>query len=62
MALADSRSCITITDLTDHSRTNMWVVEKFLKGKFEIEDRMIRWGAGEVILTHFFGTQQVLLG
>jgi len=23
MALADSRSCITVTDLTDHSRTNM---------------------------------------
>lgn len=43
MALADSRSCVTVTDVTDHSRTNMWVIEKFLKGKFEVEDRMIRW-------------------
>jgi RNA 3'-phosphate cyclase len=47
MALADGRSCITVTDITDHSRTNMWVIEKFLKGQFEVEDRMIRWEPAE---------------
>jgi RNA 3'-terminal phosphate cyclase (ATP) len=43
MALADSGSRVTVTGVTDHCRTNMWVIEKFAKGKFEIEDGMIRW-------------------
>ncbi len=47
MALAGSGSCVTVADMTSHCRTNMWVIEKFLKGKFEVEDRMIWWKRGE---------------
>lgn len=47
MAMADSGGCVTVTDLTDHCRTNMWVIEKFIEGKFEVEDRMIRWEPGK---------------
>jgi len=43
IALANSGSCVTVSRVTDHCRTNMWVIEKFLKGKFEVEERLIRW-------------------
>ena len=36
MALAASGSRVTVTDITAHCRTNMWVIEKFLPGKFKV--------------------------
>jgi RNA 3'-terminal phosphate cyclase (ATP)/RNA 3'-terminal phosphate cyclase (GTP) len=36
MALAKGKSCIISPVLTNHARTNMWVIEKFLPVKFEI--------------------------
>ena len=36
MALAEGKSEITVSDLTGHVKTNMWVIEKFLDVKFEI--------------------------
>jgi RNA 3'-terminal phosphate cyclase (ATP) len=47
MALADGRSCVTVAEITSHCRTNMWVIEKFLGGKFEVKDHMIRWEPGK---------------
>jgi RNA 3'-phosphate cyclase len=43
IALADSGGCVTVSEITNHCRTNMWVIEKFLKGKFTVVDRMIWW-------------------
>jgi RNA 3'-phosphate cyclase len=43
MALAAGGSCVTVSELTAHCRTNMWVIEKFLDGKFEVEGDLIRW-------------------
>lgn len=43
MALAPGSSCVSVSELTAHCRTNMWVIEKFLDGKFAIENNRIRW-------------------
>jgi RNA 3'-phosphate cyclase len=43
MALAGSGCRVTVAEITAHCRTNMWVIEKFLDGKFEVEDRTICW-------------------
>jgi RNA 3'-phosphate cyclase len=43
MALAAGGSCVTVSELTAHCRTNMWVIEKFLDGKFAVEGNLIRW-------------------
>jgi RNA 3'-phosphate cyclase len=47
MALADSRGSVTVSDITAHCRTNMWVIQKFRSGKFSINDGMIQWEPGE---------------
>jgi len=47
LALAASGSRVTVTDITAHCRTNMWVIEKFLPGKFKVEDRTICFEAGK---------------
>jgi len=43
MALSDGAGCVTVSEITNHCRTNMWVVEKFFKGRFTIMDHVIRW-------------------
>ncbi|HXZ87473.1 MAG TPA: RNA 3'-terminal phosphate cyclase [Candidatus Binataceae bacterium] len=43
MALAPTASRVTVTEVTEHCRTNMWVIEKFVEGRFEVEERMIEW-------------------
>ncbi len=43
LALAQGKSQVTYSEITEHSRTNIWVIEKFLDGKFEIEDDLISW-------------------
>ncbi len=43
MALAPGSSCVTVSELTAHCRTNMWVIEKFLDGRFQAEGNLIRW-------------------
>jgi RNA 3'-terminal phosphate cyclase len=43
MALADGKSRVSVTGITDHCRTNMWAIEKFARGKFEIEVSTILW-------------------
>jgi len=44
MALAPGKSKITVSEITSHCRTNIWVIEQFLdKGKFKIKDNLISW-------------------
>jgi RNA 3'-terminal phosphate cyclase len=47
MALAGSGSSVTVTEITAHCRTNMWVIKKSIEGKFEVEDRTILWKSHE---------------
>jgi RNA 3'-phosphate cyclase len=39
IALAEGESLFTTPKLTNHAKTNMWVINHFLKRKFEIEER-----------------------
>jgi len=43
IALAEGKSLVTVAEITNHCKTNIWVIEKFLEGKFEIEDNQISW-------------------
>ena len=43
MALAGCKSQVTVSEVTDHCKTNIWVIEKFLEGKFEIDGNLISW-------------------
>ena len=45
LALASGKSQITVSEITNHCKTNIWVIEKFLKGKFKIKDNLITWGS-----------------
>ncbi len=43
LALARAKSKIRISEITNHCKTNMWLIEKFIPGKFEIKDHFIFW-------------------
>jgi len=43
LALAEGKSKVLVSEITEHSKTNIWVIEKFLKGKFEIKGNLITW-------------------
>ncbi len=43
LALAKKKSEITVSQITKHCKTNIWTIEKFLKGNFEIEGNLIKW-------------------
>jgi RNA 3'-phosphate cyclase len=43
MALAEGNSKVTVSEITEHCKTNIWVIEKFIKGKFEIRKNLISW-------------------
>jgi RNA 3'-phosphate cyclase len=43
MALASGKSQVTVSEITEHCKTNVWVIEKFLEGKFEIKNNLITW-------------------
>jgi len=43
LALAEGKSHITVSEITNHCKTNIWVIEKFIKGKFEIKENSISW-------------------
>ena len=43
MALCEEESEITVDKITNHTKTNMYVIEKFLKNKFNIEKTMISY-------------------
>lgn len=39
MALAEGKSAISVAEITNHTCTNIWVIEKFLPVKFEIDEK-----------------------
>jgi len=43
MALAPGKSQVTVSEVTNHCKTNIWVIEKFLEGKFKIKENLISW-------------------
>lgn len=49
LALAKNRSKVTVSEITNHCQTNIWVIEKFIDGKFEIKDNLIKWNPTENI-------------
>jgi RNA 3'-phosphate cyclase len=43
LALADGDSSITVAQVTRHALTNMWVIERFFDGRFQVDGNLIRW-------------------
>lgn len=43
MALSTKKSQTTVSEITEHCKTNIWVIEKFLGGKFKVENNLISW-------------------
>jgi RNA 3'-phosphate cyclase len=43
LALASGKSQATISEITNHCKTNIWVIEKFLEGKLEVKGNLITW-------------------
>jgi len=43
LALAPGKNQVTVSEVTNHCKTNIWVIEKFLEGKFEIKENLITW-------------------
>jgi len=43
MALSSGKSQVRVSEVTNHCKTNIWVIEKFIGGKFEIKDNLITW-------------------
>ena len=43
LALAPGKSQVTVSETTNHCQTNIWVIEKFINGKFKIKDNLIKW-------------------
>ena len=41
LALADGKSVISVSEITNHCKTNIWVIEKFLDRKFKIKGNLI---------------------
>lgn len=43
MAFSEEKSQIKTSEVTPHCRTNMWVIEKFLEGRFKTKQNIITW-------------------
>ncbi len=43
LALAGSKGSVSASEITDHCKTNIWVIERFLEGKFEVKNNLITW-------------------
>lgn len=43
LAIAAGGSEVSVCELTEHCRTNMWVIERFIAGRFEVHENLIRW-------------------
>lgn len=41
LALAKGKSLITVSEITNHSKTNIQIIEKFINGRFEAKDNSI---------------------
>jgi len=45
LALAPGKSQVTVSEITNHCKINIWVIEKFVKGKFKIAGQQISYSA-----------------
>ena len=43
LALSEKKSQITVSEITNHAKTNIWVIENFIDGKFKLKDNVISW-------------------
>jgi len=43
LALAKGNSQVTVSEITKHCQTNIWVIERFIEGKFEKKENLINW-------------------
>ena len=43
LALTSEKFQVMVSEITNHCKTNIWVIEKFLGGKFEIKENLITW-------------------
>jgi len=43
MALASGKSQVSVSEISEHCKTNIWTIEKFVDGKFEIKGNLISW-------------------
>ncbi len=43
LAHIQNKSRVSISQETAHAKTNIWVIEKFLKGKFETKENIVAW-------------------
>ena len=43
MALVSGTSQVNVSEITEHCKTNIWVIEKFLEGRFKIKEKIISW-------------------
>jgi len=43
LALAPGKSQVTVSEITNHCKTNIWVIEKFIDGEFKIDNNLITW-------------------
>jgi RNA 3'-phosphate cyclase len=43
MALSKGKNQVTVSEITNHCKTNIWVIEKFIEGKFEVKGNLITW-------------------
>jgi RNA 3'-phosphate cyclase len=41
LALASGKSQVTVSEITDHCKTNIWVIEQFIEKKFKLKDNLI---------------------
>jgi len=43
LTLTNKRSQVKVSELTSHTKTNLWLIPQFLKGVFEIKENLITW-------------------
>jgi len=43
LALLTKSAKITTSEITQHTKTNIWVIEKFIRGKFTAKENIINW-------------------
>ncbi len=43
LALTSKKSQLTVSEVTKHCKTNIWVIEKFVNGKFKTKGNLISW-------------------
>ena len=45
LALSQGKSQVTVSEVTSHCKTNIWVIEKFIDGVFKIKDNQISFNS-----------------